>query len=148
MLTGDALLTSLHVAKQVGICSGESDSTTSSGTSGASSGNSGASSSNLRLPLTLVGVEAWVMCPLAVYLPSKDTTTTTAGTVTTHMVLWILCHAQLARPNSTNNSTSSQYTLTILLTMIFQAPLLAPIGPYVPPTVLITHCHYTHPTHL
>ena len=96
MLTGDALLTSLHVARQVGICSlSESNNNNSSDGTGAAGGSSGRGDSgatgacggvnNLRLPLTLVGVEAGVVCPLPVYLPSNDTTTTgalyTTGTI-------------------------------------------------------------------
>ena len=74
MLTGDALLTSLHVAKQVGICS---DGAT---LSGVGVGNDTTGSSSLRLPLTLVGVEAGVVCPLAVYSAGNNTATAT-GTV-------------------------------------------------------------------
>ena len=95
MLTGDALLTSLHVARQVGICSlsesnnnNNSDGTgggASDGTSGRGNVASAGGVNNLRLPLTLVGVEAGVVCPLSVYLPSNDTTTTgalyTTGTI-------------------------------------------------------------------
>ena len=82
MLTGDALLTSLHVAKQVGICS-SSDSTNNSVDSGSTTATAagGGGSNCLRLPLTLVGVEAGVVCPLPVYSAGNNTATV-SGSIT------------------------------------------------------------------
>ena len=71
MLTGDALLTSLHVAKQVGICNN---------TNTSSNSTANGKKQSVRLQLTLVGVVADVVCPLSVYAPGNETKSTT-GTI-------------------------------------------------------------------
>ena len=73
MLTGDALLTSLHVARQVGICAPEPLATaTATGTGGGGE----------RGQLTLVGAAPGAVCPLPPAPPLAGAATAPAGPVT------------------------------------------------------------------